>query len=223
MDETVGSFTFSNNTIYNEMLRSFRTYITAENLYEMDIRDTTITNFLNDLSSKEITLFLYLKSLKLNIEGNVTITSVDCNNCSFQFLLLESVDGSATTTNNVIIKNIMMRNSIFYTRNSLMTFGPLFTKQDVQISITDSLFENLNFIRGANMIHVYLQTESPFIISSCVFQNIFGGYIKLDTLTTIPGSFPASLYGYNITAVDNDFMDKTLFVLGQFCEINIYK
>jgi hypothetical protein len=220
--EPVGSFIFQNNNMFNEMLMSFTNYITAEDLYKMDFSDSVMYNLEHDSSNKEITLVLLLKSIRLDVEGNITMTSVECDGCWFQFLMIESVSGISVAKNNVILQNITIKNASFTSGNPLLTFGPIYTKQDVEFTIKESLFDNLIFTNAVSLIHVYLQGPNDFILESCIFQNIIGGHIKLDPLTTVDGSFPTNIYANNLTVYYWDFMDKTLFVLEENCEIDVY-
>jgi hypothetical protein len=165
----------------------------------MDFRDSVMYNVRHDSSSKEITLIVLLKSIRLDVEGDITMTSVECESSSLRFISVEGLSGIAIARMNILFRNITIKNASFSSGNAMMTFGPLFTRQDVEFSVKDSLFENLRFTNGASLIHVYLQGPNDFILESVVFENIFGGYIKLDPLTTVDGSFPTNIYANNLT------------------------
>jgi hypothetical protein len=148
------------------MLASYNNYITAEDLYKMDFRDTVMYNVQHDSSSEEITLLVLLKSIRLDVEGNITMTSVEIENSSLRFISIEGLSGIAIAKMNILFRNITIKNSSYTSGNAMMTFGPIYTRQDIEFSIRDSLFENLNFYRGLSLIHIFLQGPNAFILDS---------------------------------------------------------
>ena len=118
-------------------------------------------------------------------------------------------------------KNVHIKDSIFKSRNDLITIGPIFTESEFNIIMNNMTFSNLNFINLANILQVNVQAKNPFIIDSWSFTNIYGGSILLHPATTISGINKVNLVIRNITVSGNDFGTSTLFILNNFSILNV--
>ena len=147
--------------------------------------------------------------------------NVESSNCSVGFLHFFSVSGTTPTTKIVRFEHINITDSTFATRNDLITFGPMYTAQDVDIHMNDVHFKNLNFKKLANIIHLKQQTLDPFVFENSSFTNVIGGHILIEPLTVSTDSLTTVLAMKNVTAANNDFSDSTFIVLKEHCELRI--
>ena len=101
----------------------------------------------------------------------------------------------------------------------MITFGPLYSEQNVQFIIQNVSFNNLNFKKNANILHLKQQTHKPFILQNSNFQNIVGGIILIEPDTVDTKTLPAILNVYNLTVANNDFKDHTFIVLKEHSQL----
>ena len=127
-----------------------------------------------------------------------------------------STSGNSISIKNIEFDNITISDSVYNTRDDLIAFGPILTKAQLSITMRNAVFNNLNFVNLANMIHINVQAGVPFTIENCSFTNIYGGSIFLEPVSTSSGTNKVSLKISNITVNDNDFSTKTLFVLQKY-------
>ena len=171
LHESIGSLTFQHNKFSNEVLHSNTYYIKIGNPYSMMFKNVTFANVSDDHTAIEETSLISFSSIDLDNVGEIHMEYVTATNCSVSFLHLFSVSGHTVTTKIVRFEHITIKDASFLTRNDLLTFGPLYTEEDVDIHINDILLENLHFTKRANMIHLKQQTLDPFILENSIFRN----------------------------------------------------
>lgn len=165
-DDDVGSLDFRNNQFYNEVLQSFNNYVTVDSLYKMTFTNTTFTNISDDKSNDRITQLVLINAITLDYEGEFKMDKVTVTNSSISFFSLVNLRGRTTTKKLISFENITVRDSVILTRNNMITFGPMYSDEDVNFRMKNVFFDNLNFINGANLIQVYQQTRYPLLIDS---------------------------------------------------------
>ena len=101
----------------------------------------------------------------------------------------------------------------------LITFGPLYSEENVQFIMQNVSFNNLNFKKNSNIIYLIQQTRKPFILQNSNFQNIIGGRLLIEPDTVDIKTLPAILNVYNLTVANNDFKDHTFIVLEQHSQL----
>ena len=114
-----------------------------------------------------------------------------------------------------------MSNSTYKSQSNLIIYGPLYTTQDVQFSMQNVSFTNLDFEGYANMIYLKQQTQKPFILQNSNFQNIIGGRIYVEPDTTDVNTLPATLNILNLTVSNNDFIDYTFINMQQHSQLSV--
>lgn len=165
-DEDVGSLEFRNNQFYNEVLQSFNNYVTVDSLYKLTFTNTTFNNISDDKSNDRITQLVLINAITLDYEGEFKMDQVTVTNSSISFFSLTNLRGSTTTKKLITFENITVRDAVIVTRNNIITFGPMYSNEDVDFRMKNVFFENLNFVNGANLIQVYQQTRYPLLIDS---------------------------------------------------------
>ena len=148
-------------------------------------------------------------------------TTLTISNWSISFLNIYSTSGSESSIKNIEFDNITISDSEYSSRDDLIVFGPILTGAKLSIIMRSVIFNNLNFINLASMIHINVQTAVPFVIENCSFTNIYGGSILLEPVSTSSGTNKVSLKISNITVNDNDFSTKTLFVLQKYWTLSV--
>ena len=187
----------------------------------MSFTNVTFEDVSDDGSNDRLTQILLINAINLEVAGVFQMDNVSWFNCSISFFSFNNLRGSATELKRVLFDTIVFKETTFKTRNNIITFGPLFSTEDVDFKMVNVIMEDLTFTQDANLIYVNMQTKYPLNIESWVFQNIVGGYISIDPLTLVSGSTPANLDLVNVTVKNNDFRYYTFIRMGHFSELNI--
>ena len=183
--------------------------------------NTTFTNIQVDSSVVEIQPILYFKNIKIDTDGDVLFNTLTVTNWSLSFLNIYSTSGADSSVKNIEFDNITISDSVYNTRDDLITFGPILTGAQLSITMRNVVFNNLNFVNLASMIHINVQAGVPFVIENCSFTNIYGGNILLESVSTSSGTNKVSLVINSIIVNDNDFSTKTLFVLQKYWTLQV--
>jgi hypothetical protein len=223
IEDTVGDLTIRDCDFHNEVLYSNVNYISIANPHTMMIDNLSFMNISDDHTDTEDTVLVVIKSIDLTTLGEIHFQYVTVENWTVSFFYLKDVYGTTDLAKIVKFKHLTVSNAQFDKHNDLISFGPLYTDEDVDIHIVDALFENLNFTKLANVIHLKQQSLDPFILEDTVFSNIQGGHILLEPLTVAKDSLVSKLVMLNVTASNNNFADSTFIVLKEHWEIIIDK
>jgi uncharacterized protein YjbI with pentapeptide repeats len=218
---SVGSLVFRHNVFHDEVIAAFNNYIRLENLYELNMQNSTFKDMVTDKSNDRITLLFNIMAVNLSIDGSFEINTLTMSNISMSLLSLDSIRGSTPTNKTITIENILFKDATFPTRNNFMTFGPFITTENLIIKLRNLEFKDLDFENTANIIEVSMQGPIPVSIDSCTFDNIVGGNINIKPTSIAEGTTPASLEMTNVTVKDCDFKYQTLFVLRNFCQLTV--
>ena len=132
----------------------------------------------------EIPLLVSLGNIQIDKAGNIILDSIQISNSSLSFITIDSISGSDTYTKNIIFKNINITDWVFTTRSELISIGPILTSSQFSVSMTNVMFNNLTFENYTKVIHVNIQSGTPFVIVNCSFTNIYGGIIVLESAST---------------------------------------
>lgn len=163
-DRSLGSLFFKNNSFYNELLDSGVTYISFESLYQLEMLNTTFTNISDNASEDKLTQLLDIDEVSLEREGVFRLDSVTVSNTTVSFFSLRNLLGRASTLKQVFFHNIVVKDSTIRSRSNFITFGPLYSSEEVKLQMKNIRFDNINFIYEANIIHVNQQTKYPLEI-----------------------------------------------------------
>ena len=60
----------------------------------------------------------------------------------------------------------MFKETTFKTRNNIITFGPIYSSNEVDFKMVNVRMEDLTFTQDANLIYVNMQTKYPLKIES---------------------------------------------------------
>jgi hypothetical protein len=112
-----------------------------------------------------------IASVDLSTEGLINATNMTIQNCTISLFQLSSVSGHTEVKKNILFNYITIKDTTFTSHNDVVVFGPMYTEEDVEIRLNHFTFDNLNFERLANIIHLKQQTLNPFIVENTVFQN----------------------------------------------------
>ena len=139
----------------------------------MVLMNTTFENIQIGNSIVEIQPLLYLRKIKIDTNGDVLFNTLTITNWSLSFLNIYSTSGNSISIKNIEFDNITISDSVYNTRDDLIAFGPILTKAQLSITMRNAVFNNLNFVNLANMIHINVQAGVPFTIENCSFTNIW--------------------------------------------------
>ena len=221
IDKAVGTLALQNSLFSNEIIAASTPYIYVQNIFKLTLTNATFMNIKADSSVTEIRAMLYFDNINIETEGDILFSSLIMKNTSISFINIYSTTGSDSSVKNIKFENISVTDSVFNARNDLINLGPILTGAHLNISMKNVIFNNLNFVNLANMIHIKVQSSTPFSIFNWSFTNIYGGSIFLEPVSTLSGTNKVNLNINNITVVDNDFSTKTLFILQKYCTLQV--
>lgn len=220
-ESSVGSVEFSHNTFLDDVIQSFNNYIKFENLYELLMTNCSFSGVTEDGSNDRLTLLFNINNLNLAEEGSYIFRDLTLYNISLSVFTLSNIVGTTETPKLFEFNDIMFTDSTFNTRNNLITFGPLITDQDIQISMKYLTFRDIYMYKTGNLIQFSIQMPNPIIIDSCIFENNFGALINLVTTSTAEGISPVNVQMTNVTVSNCDFMFSTFFVLRAYSTLTV--
>ena len=151
----------------------------------------------------------------------ILVDTVSLLNSSISFLSISTISRSTVTPKDVILQNILIKDCTFKSRSDLISLGPIFTTSPLNFVLTSIEFNNLTFTNYANVLMISIQTPNPVTIANFKFKNIYGGSIFLQSASTSTGVNNVVLNMQNVTVSDNDFATSTLFVLNNYCTLNV--
>ena len=221
IDSTVGLLSMQNSLFANEMVFTSDPYITIVDIYDANIFNVSFTNMYSYTTDYETPLLVSFGNIQINKAGNIILDRIKIRNSWLGFIAIDSISGSDTYAKNVIFKNINITDWVFTTRNELISIGPILTSSQFSVSMTNVVFNNLTFENYSKVIHINLQSGTPFVIVNCSFTNIYGGSIVLESVSTSSGANKTNLVVQNIIVHDNDFATSTLFVLNNYWILNV--
>lgn len=213
IDKSVGTLVFQNSTFSDEIVTSSNPYISIMNVYKLLMINISFANMMSDTASAEKPLLLYIKNIEIDKSGDFVIESINISNSSLGFLKIYSVSGADTSVKTVQFHDINFYDSVFYSRNDLISIGPIQTLAQLNFTMINVVFSNLNFVSIANLIRINVQSGVPFTIENCSFINNTGGRIMLEPVSSSTNTNKVNLEVQNITVIENDFSTSTLFVL----------
>jgi hypothetical protein len=185
------------------------------------MQNITFLDFSDDHTGVLETAMIYISSVNLSTEGLINVTNITVTNCSISFLHLSSVSGHTEVLKYILFDYISITDATFSSYNDLITFGPMYTEEDVEMHMNHFTFDNLNFEKLANIIHLKQQTLNAFILENSVFENMIGGRILVEPLTVSTDSLLSQLHMENVTVTNNDFKDSTFIVLKEHVDLVI--
>ena len=222
VDSAIGLISISNSTFTNEKVTSSIPYIYVQDIFNVKFINLTFTNIqTNTVYIYETPLLIYFKNIQIDMEGDILVSMVSLLNSSLSFLSINSISQSTVSPKNVILQNILIKDSTFKSRNDLISLGPIFTTSPLNFVLKSIEFNNLTFTNYANVLMISIQTANPVFIENCKFTNIYGGDIFLKPASTSAGLNKVVLNMQNVTVSDNDFATSTLFVLNSLWTLNV--
>ena len=216
VDKSVGTLVFQNSAFYEETVTSSNPYISILNIYKLIMTNISFSNMRSDTASADKPLLVYIKNVEIDKAGDFIIETINISNSSLGFLSIYSISGSDTSVKDIELHDINFIDSTFYSQNNLISFGPIQTLALLNFSMTDIVFNNLNFVNIANIIHINVQSGVPFTIQNCSFVNNTSGRILLEPVSSSSGTNKVNLEVQSITVMENDFSTSTLFVLKKY-------
>lgn len=130
----------------------------------MDIHNITMRSITDDKTSLYETPLLDIHSFDIGTAGNIDIHDVYVDNCTVMFMHLHEFVGHTETKQIVYFDNLTVTNAYYESYNDIVTFGPMYTLEDVEIHLAHCTFTNLIFENVANLIHMKQQTLDPLIV-----------------------------------------------------------
>ena len=218
---SVGNVTIQDSKFYLETLHSNVDYISIGNPFYVLIDNITFEDNTYDHTDTEETTLVSILSIDIDNQGEVHMQYIELINSTVTFFHLHNINGVTNTTKIVRFEHLTIKDTEFDTSNDIISFGPLYTEQDVDIHLNDWLFENLNFTKIANLLHLKQQTLDPFIFENSIIQDVYGGHILVEPLTVSEDTIVAELDLLNITVHNSDFKDSTFLIIREHCKLII--
>jgi hypothetical protein len=222
IDSSVGNVTIQHCDFHNETLSSITDYLVLENPYHVLIQNVTYDNIndVHDLTSNAV--LMKIESVNLDIDGTVTIQDLYSRNSAVSLLAFTQFSGTTTGYKEVLISNVTIQNATFDTRNDLIMFGPYYVEDDVRVTFTGCLFDNLFFTQFANIVHLKQQSPTAFVFEDCTFTNNNGGSIMIEPQTINEDSLFSQVNFSDINVHSNEFKFSTFIIQKQHSDIFIY-
>ena len=218
---SVGALVFTNNNFYKDLIESMQHYIVISRPYDIRFSNVTFTNLADDNSGVGLTLLILFESYNLNHNGIFHMNNVTANNCSLGYFSIRNFFGKADSPHTILMENIIFKEASFKYKNSIISFGPFISNEDVDFIMQYILIEEVICLSGSRLIWLNMQTKYSLKLYHSIFQNNIGGYLTLNP-PSIKSSLPkARMEVENVTVYNNDVQFSTFFILDSYCELTI--
>jgi hypothetical protein len=137
----------------------------------------------------------------MTLSSTFLISDIEITNSTVPFFILDLFTDNSTDGASIQMQNINYHDCEFQFGENLIMFSNLFTTTDFFVSISNSQFYNLNFVRGGNIFNFEHQFASQIQISDSEFTNLTGTSIRIEAFNKQSASTTNVLLD-NITVTD---------------------
>ncbi|CAI2367995.1 unnamed protein product [Moneuplotes crassus] len=178
-----GSFTLKNAVFSNLQVMEGHSLIGANYITGFNIQNITFVDISRDEqdSGQTSNFLITFNTYDFSTNGSFIFDQVNMANSSVPLYFINGLQDYSENNSQLIFSNISYHDCVLDLEQSLLYFKSLFSTSTFTITITDSKFYNLYFVRGGNVINFAHQISSQLLMKNTEFTNITAGQIRIES------------------------------------------
>ena len=162
----------------------------------------TFSNIKQVSAGDTSTVMIRLGTFNTDTTDNFVIYNVTAEQSTIPLFEMGSLQETSNSSRSFRMSSIKYVDSMFEFSQDLIVFGNVETDSDFEITIDDVTMYNLTFSRFGSLIKFRQQTIKPLKMSNCMFNNIYGSSINLESANIKNADIKTSVEITNMTVYE---------------------
>ena len=159
----------------------------------------SFTNIHSYSSDSTNNYMMEIVSMDLSATYPSTLQNISVSDFTTGVLKIQTLTGNLSDNNMLLIQDFTISDSNLTNSIDLITLKSLMTHESYSIVFSNMVFQNLNFLQGANLLNFEHLTSNPVELKDSKFFDIEGGKINVQSFTSNLANLSTSLTMTNIT------------------------
>ena len=176
-----GDFTFKNIIFDNIETVGGYPLIAAGTITGCNVQNVTFKNIYKEDPDENTNVMMNFGTIDLVDSAVYLFNEITVTNSTVPLYYLNSFANANKNGSTFTMSNIHFYNCKFEFPENLIHFDNIFSESDFSITIEDSEFYNLEFVRGGNLMYLQQQIDGLVEVKNCSFSNLTSAVIRVES------------------------------------------